>query len=94
MKTGVSSRCPETRTPDRPTATDDASKHIKRLARSSQARDMGFKDFLKSAGAIFRLSHKSDREEYMLYLKLVSLGIAVVGVIGFLIKLVGNLFFG
>ncbi|MDV3278073.1 MAG: protein translocase SEC61 complex subunit gamma [Nitrososphaerales archaeon] len=55
---------------------------------------MGFRDFLKSVGAIFRLSHKSDREEYMLYLKLVSLGIAVVGVIGFLIKLVGNLFFG
>ena len=72
----------------------DPSRHIKRLARSSQARDMGFRDFLKSAAAIFRLSHKSDREEYMLYLKLVSLGIAVVGVIGFIIKLVGNLFFG
>lgn len=55
---------------------------------------MGFRDFLKSAGAIFRLSHKSDKDEYMLYLKLVGLGIAVVGVIGFIIKMVGNIFFG
>ena len=55
---------------------------------------MGFRSFLKSVGAIFRLSHKSDREEFMLYLKLVGLGIAVIGAIGFIIKLVGNFFFG
>jgi len=55
---------------------------------------MGFRDFLKSAAAIFRLYHKSDRAEFTLYLKLVALGIAVVGVIGFIIKLVGNIVFG
>jgi len=55
---------------------------------------MGFRDFLSSVRAIFRLAHKSDRDEFGLYLKLVALGMAVVGVIGFLIKLVGNIFFG
>ena len=55
---------------------------------------MGFRDFLRSSAAIFRLAHKSDRDEYPLYVKLVSLGIVVVGTIGFLIKLVGSIFFG
>jgi protein translocase SEC61 complex gamma subunit len=55
---------------------------------------MGVRDFLKSAAAIFRLAHKSDRDEFTLYLKLVALGILLVGTIGFLIKLVGNVFFG
>ena len=55
---------------------------------------MGVRDFLKSAQAIFRLAHKSDRDEFTLYLKLVAIGIAIVGTIGFLIKLVGNVFFG
>ena len=55
---------------------------------------MGFKEFLRSSAAIFRLAHKSDRDEFTLYLKLVTLGIAVVGAIGFLIKLVGSIFFG
>ena len=55
---------------------------------------MGFREFLRSSAAIFRLSHKSDRDEFTLYLKLVTLGIAVVGAIGFLIKLVGSIFFG
>jgi protein translocase SEC61 complex gamma subunit len=55
---------------------------------------MGLRDFFKSSEAIFRLAHKSDRDEFTLYLKLVALGMAVVGVIGFIIKLVGNIFFG
>ncbi len=55
---------------------------------------MGFRDFLSSCAAIFRLAHKSDREEFTLYLKLVTIGVAVVGTIGFIIKLIGNIFFG
>ena len=55
---------------------------------------MGLRDFFRSSAAIFRLAHKSDRDEFTLYLKLVALGIAVVGTIGFLIKLIGNIFFG
>lgn len=55
---------------------------------------MGVREFIRSAGAIFRLAHKSDRDEFTLYLKLVAIGVAVVGTIGFLIKLLGNIFFG
>lgn len=55
---------------------------------------MGLKEFFKSSAAIFRLAHKSDMDEFTLYLKLVALGIAVVGAIGFLIKLLGSIFFG
>jgi len=55
---------------------------------------MGVGDFFKSAAAIFRLAHKSDRDEFTLYLKLVAIGVAVVGTIGFLIKLLGSIFFG
>ena len=55
---------------------------------------MGFREFLRSSEAIFRLAHKSDRDEFTLYLKLVALVIAVVGTIGFIIKLVGSIFFG
>ena len=55
---------------------------------------MGVREFFRSAEAIFRLAHKSDRDEFALYLKLIALGLGVVGAIGFLIKLVGNIFFG
>jgi len=55
---------------------------------------MGVGEFFKSAAAIFRLAHKSDRDEFTLYLKLVAIGVAVVGTIGFLIKLLGSIFFG
>ena len=55
---------------------------------------MGFREFLKSSMAIFRLSHKSDKDEFMLYLKLTVLGIAVVGTIGFLVELIGTMAFG
>ena len=55
---------------------------------------MGFRDFLRSSAAIIRLSHKSDRDEFTLYLKLVTLANAVVGAIGCIIKLVGSIFFG
>lgn len=61
---------------------------------NARSRPMGFRDFLHSVNAIFRLSHKSDRKEFALYLKLVVLGIALVGAIGFIIKFLGNIFFG
>jgi protein translocase SEC61 complex gamma subunit len=55
---------------------------------------LGLRDFFKSSAAIFRLAHKSDRDEFTLYLKLVAIGVAVVGTVGFLIKLLGSIFFG
>ena len=40
--------------------------------------------------SVIKLSRKSDREEFFLYLKLVILGLGVVGIIGFLVKLVST----
>ena len=51
---------------------------------------MGARDFLRSMGAVLRLSKKSDKEQFFLYLKLVLLGVGVVGTIGFLIKLLST----
>jgi protein translocase SEC61 complex gamma subunit len=38
--------------------------------------------------SVIRLSRKSDRTEFFLYLKLVTLGLSAVGIIGFIIKLI------
>lgn len=43
---------------------------------------------VRAMASVFRLSKKSDREEFALYLKLVGLGVLLVGTIGFLIKFV------
>ena len=43
---------------------------------------------------VFKLSKKSDRDEFMLYLKLVSLGVLIIGMIGFLIKFISAAFPG
>jgi protein transport protein SEC61 subunit gamma-like protein len=51
---------------------------------------MGAREFLKSMGSVIRLSKKSDREQFVLYLKLVLLGVAVVGTIGFVIKFIST----
>jgi len=40
--------------------------------------------------SVLRMSRKSDREEFFLYLKLVMLGLGVVGIIGFLVKLIST----
>jgi protein translocase SEC61 complex gamma subunit len=41
-------------------------------------------------GTVLKLSKKSDREQFFLYLKLVLLGVGVVGTVGFLIKLLST----
>jgi protein transport protein SEC61 subunit gamma-like protein len=41
-------------------------------------------------GAVIRLSKKSDRDQFVLYLKLVLLGVAVVGTMGFLVKFIST----
>ena len=51
---------------------------------------MTVRDFLNSMGSVIRLSKKSDREQFMLYLKLVLLGLGVVGIIGFAVKLMST----
>ncbi|HUH99997.1 MAG TPA: protein translocase SEC61 complex subunit gamma [Nitrososphaerales archaeon] len=51
---------------------------------------MGTRDFIRSMASVIKLSRKSDREEFFLYLKLVILGLGVVGIIGFLVKLIST----
>ena len=51
---------------------------------------MGTREFLKSMGSVIRLSKKSDREQFVLYLKLVLMGVAVVGTLGFIIKFIST----
>ena len=51
---------------------------------------LGVRDMLRGMGSVIRLSRKSDRDEFFLYLKLVLLGLGVVGIIGFLVKLVST----
>ena len=41
-------------------------------------------------GSVLKLARKSDKDEFLLYLRLVVLGLAVVGTIGFIIKLVSS----
>jgi protein translocase SEC61 complex gamma subunit len=51
---------------------------------------LGAREFLRSMGTVLKLSKKSDKEQFFLYLKLVLLGVGVVGTIGFLIKLLST----
>jgi protein transport protein SEC61 subunit gamma-like protein len=45
--------------------------------------------FLRATEQTLKLAHKSDREEFFLYMKLTLLGVAVVGTIGYIIQLLG-----
>jgi protein transport protein SEC61 subunit gamma-like protein len=61
------------------------------VARSLGASLMGLREFVRSASQTLKLAKKSDWTEFSLYLKLVLLGLAVVGTIGFLIQFVASL---
>lgn len=52
---------------------------------------MGIKESLHSAINTLKLARKSSREEFLLYLKLVLVGIAIVGALGFIVQFVGAL---
>ncbi len=49
---------------------------------------MGLSDLVRSIVQMLRLTKKSSRDEYLLYLKLTILGVAVVGIVGFIIKII------
>ena len=48
-------------------------------------------EFLRATANTLKLAHKSDKEEFYLYMKLTLLGVAVVGTIGYVIQLIGAL---
>jgi len=51
------------------------------------AINMGIKSWLTQAGRTLKLAVKPDREELWLSIKISLLGIGVVGLVGFIIKL-------
>jgi protein transport protein SEC61 subunit gamma-like protein len=53
---------------------------------------MGLGSFARSAMNTMKLARKSDWTEFSLYLKLVILGVGVVGTIGYIIQSVGAFF--
>ncbi len=52
------------------------------------------RDFLHQAKRVLQVAKKPDREEYFNVAKITGLGIVIIGVIGFVIILVGNLITG
>lgn len=46
---------------------------------------MGISSWFSAAWRTLKLTRKSDREEFFLYLKLVMIGFGIVGAIGFII---------
>jgi protein transport protein SEC61 subunit gamma-like protein len=52
---------------------------------------MGIREFIRSATNTLKLARKSGRDEFLLYMKLVFIGVALVGGIGFVIQFVGAL---
>ena len=70
-------------------SSDALSSFIKSSGPSRLVR-IGVRDFLRSMASVIRLSKKSDKEQFFLYLKLVLLGLGVVGTIGFLVKLIST----
>ena len=48
-------------------------------------------DFLKQCKRVLRVARKPDREEYFQFSKLTALGIAIIGVMGFIFVLVATL---
>jgi protein translocase SEC61 complex gamma subunit len=50
---------------------------------------MGIRSWLQQAGRTLKLSQRPDREELWLSVKITVLGMGAVGLIGFVIKLIG-----
>ncbi len=50
-----------------------------------------FNKFIKDSKRVLKVSRKPDAKEYMELAKVVSIGVLIVGVIGFIIVLLGSL---
>jgi protein transport protein SEC61 subunit gamma-like protein len=51
-----------------------------------------FKNFLTSSRRILNISQKPTRKEFLLMAKIIAIGMVLIGVIGYLIKLIGSFF--
>jgi len=50
------------------------------------------KSFFASSRRILNISQKPTRKEFLLMAKIIAIGIILIGVIGYLIKLIANFF--
>ena len=50
--------------------------------------------FIKQCQRVLRVSRKPDREEYLNVAKITGIGIIIIGVIGFVITIIGQLIQG
>ena len=50
-----------------------------------------FDKFVKDSKRVLKVSRKPDKEEYFDFAKVTALGILVIGVIGFVIVIIGQL---
>ena len=48
-------------------------------------------DFIKQSKRVLKVARKPDREEYFNFSKVTAIGIAIIGLIGFIIDLLGQL---
>jgi len=55
---------------------------------------MGLRSFLGSARRLMKLAKKPGREELWLSIKICFLGVIVIGVLGFIIKLISGMLQG
>jgi protein transport protein SEC61 subunit gamma-like protein len=51
-------------------------------------------NFIKQCQRVLKVSRKPDREEYVNVAKVTAVGIALIGVIGFIISIIGQLLQG
>lgn len=55
---------------------------------------MGLKDFIKESRRVLRVTKKPTSEEYKTIVKVSGLGILVIGLLGFFITLIKQVFLG
>jgi len=51
---------------------------------------LGVHEFLRDTGRMFKLIKRPERSELMLTLRVVTLGLVVLGVVGYIFQLVGS----
>ncbi|MEM3064762.1 MAG: preprotein translocase subunit SecE [Candidatus Nitrosotenuis sp.] len=65
---------------------------IRDISTPSPLPPMDLKITLKNMANTLKLAKKSDKEDYMQHLRLVLLGVASIGTIGFIIQFVFSVF--
>ena len=51
---------------------------------------MAFKEFIKESKRVFRVTKKPDKFEFKTVMKVAGLGILLIGLIGFVLNLIGH----